>query len=111
MNDDTKSVNGRVGQQFSSEIAGRSAGFLLGPAPINDDKLSAAMSIRKASGFGRTFAKASAPKSKSGRAAQFRRNCIKQAGIPQALRLAMSGRHEYSQSVRFRPDLFESVSA
>ncbi len=36
---------------------------------MNDIKLSAAMSIRHASGFGRTLAKASAPKSKSGRAA------------------------------------------
>ncbi len=36
---------------------------------MNDNKLSAAMSIHHASGFGRTFAKASAPKSKSGRAA------------------------------------------
>ena len=48
------------------------AGFRLGPAPINDNKLSAAMSIRPASGFGRTLAKASAPKSKSGRAARIR---------------------------------------
>ncbi len=74
------SVNGRVGQQFLSLAilkklpkampAGRfRAGFLLGPALINDIKLSASMSIRNASGFGRTFAKASAPKSKSGRAA------------------------------------------
>ncbi len=36
---------------------------------MNDNKLSAAMRIRPASGFGRILAKASAPKSKSSRAA------------------------------------------
>ncbi len=46
----SKSVNGRVGQVFSSDIAGRSAGFRLGSAPGND------------------------------KTKQFRGNCIKPAG-------------------------------
>ncbi len=52
----------------------------------------AAMSIRPVSGFGRTFAKASAPKSKSGRAASLlvqmlnaRRRHLVKGYLPQSL--------------------------
>ncbi len=122
-----ESVNGRVGQQFSSlaiskklspacsiskklpaaMLAGRvCAGFLLGPAPMNDVASNSA---------GIAPSKPAIPQELRQASRQFRRNCAKQAGnsagiapgkpaIPQELRLAMPGSHEYSPCVRFRPD-------